>query len=96
MIPLFEGQATLNNLLLFSSPDLEDLVKNEKTVDCNMDSSRNGLSGEDSSKKDKLVSKDDPAETSVPLEVIKKRNESLDDICCSGCKNTAATDRTQL
>ncbi len=44
MIPL----SGLNNLLLFSSPDLEDLVKKEKALDSSMDSSRTGPSGEGS------------------------------------------------
>ncbi|XP_039987058.1 toll/interleukin-1 receptor domain-containing adapter protein [Xiphias gladius] len=34
---------------------LEDLVKKEKTHDCNMDSSSNGTSGEGSSQEDKLI-----------------------------------------
>ncbi|XP_038549997.1 toll/interleukin-1 receptor domain-containing adapter protein [Micropterus salmoides] len=58
------------------------LIDNEKTLDCNVDSSSNELSGEGSSKKDKLLSKCDPAATSVPLEVIKKSGESFSDICC--------------
>ncbi|XP_070762165.1 toll/interleukin-1 receptor domain-containing adapter protein [Enoplosus armatus] len=66
------GYTLLNKAVL---KYLEDLVRNEKTLDCNVDSSSNGLSGEDSSKKD------DPTVTSIPLEVIKKRGESFCNVC---------------
>ncbi|XP_042342706.1 toll/interleukin-1 receptor domain-containing adapter protein isoform X2 [Plectropomus leopardus] len=56
---------------------LQDLVKNEN--DCDIDSS-NGPSGESSCEKDKPMSKNEPCETTMPLEVIEKRNESFNDI----------------
>ncbi|XP_059187750.1 toll/interleukin-1 receptor domain-containing adapter protein [Centropristis striata] len=47
---------------------LIELVKKDS-----MDSSSNGLSGEDSPQKDKPMSKSDPAEISIPLEVIETK-----------------------
>ncbi|XP_070827045.1 toll/interleukin-1 receptor domain-containing adapter protein-like [Chaetodon trifascialis] len=73
------GYTVLNKTVL---QYLKDLVKNEQTLDCNVDSSSNGLSRQDVSKKDKPVSNYDPAETSIPLEVIKKTDGSFSDDCC--------------
>ena len=72
----------LNNLHLFSSPDLEDLVaKEKKTLDHDTDSSSSGLSGGDSSRTDILVSKCDPTDTSIPLELIKTEDGILNSDC---------------
>ncbi|XP_076591842.1 toll/interleukin-1 receptor domain-containing adapter protein [Chaetodon auriga] len=73
------GYTVLNKTVL---KYLKDLVKNEQTLDCNMDSSSNGLSSQDVSKKDKPVSNYDAAETSIPLEVITKRDGSFTGDCC--------------
>ncbi|XP_071327637.1 toll/interleukin-1 receptor domain-containing adapter protein [Trachinotus anak] len=54
---------------------LEDLVKNEKAHDCSMHSSIN--SGEGSSREDELTPHNDSTETSVPLEVMHKRDECV-------------------
>ncbi|XP_040902646.1 toll/interleukin-1 receptor domain-containing adapter protein [Toxotes jaculatrix] len=59
---------------------LEDLVKNEKAHDCNVDSSSNGISGEGSSQGDELISNNDPAEASGWLGVMQKTDKSSDDI----------------
>ncbi|XP_026150812.1 toll/interleukin-1 receptor domain-containing adapter protein [Mastacembelus armatus] len=53
---------------------LEDLVKKEKT--------NNKDSCSKNSQKDGLMSNTNPAETSGPLEVLQKSNESLNDVCC--------------
>lgn len=66
---------------MFSSPDLEDLVAKEKTLDGNMDSSGSESGGGDSSRTDILVSQCDPADTSIPLEVIKTEDGSLNSDC---------------
>ncbi|XP_031146757.1 toll/interleukin-1 receptor domain-containing adapter protein [Sander lucioperca] len=68
------GYALVNKTVL---KYLKDLVKNEKTFDCSMDT--NGLAGEGSPRKDKLMSKYFPAETSIPLEEIEKRDDSFKD-----------------
>lgn len=80
-LTVFGGLVFLNILLLLSSPDLKDLVKNEKTFDCSMDT--NGLAGEGSPRKDKLMSKYFPAETSIPLEEIEKRDDSFSVVSCN-------------
>ncbi|TDH15068.1 hypothetical protein EPR50_G00027770 [Perca flavescens] len=72
------GYALVNKTVL---KYLKDLVKNEKTFDCSMDS--HGLGGEGSPKKDKLMSEYFPAETSVSLEEIEKRDESFSVVSCN-------------
>ncbi|XP_034722784.1 toll/interleukin-1 receptor domain-containing adapter protein [Etheostoma cragini] len=72
------GYALVNKTVL---KYLKDLVKNEKTFDCSMDS--NGLFGEGSPKKDKLGSKCLPAEASIPLEEIAKKDESVSVFSCN-------------
>lgn len=64
---------------LFSSSDLEHLVKKEKTKDCNVDCSGNRLSGEVSSQKDDLILENDSTETSVMLEVMQMKSSY--DVC---------------
>ncbi|KAI3354455.1 hypothetical protein L3Q82_018966, partial [Scortum barcoo] len=72
------GYAQLSKTVLMY---LEDLAKNEKILDSNMGSSRNELSGEGTSNKDELSSKNNTAETPIPLDVMKKGHESSSDIC---------------
>ncbi|XP_019950621.1 toll/interleukin-1 receptor domain-containing adapter protein [Paralichthys olivaceus] len=55
-----QGCSLINMTLL---KYLEDLIKNERTHDSNVDSSHNRLSGESSSQGDELISNNDPAET---------------------------------
>ncbi|XP_062242518.1 toll/interleukin-1 receptor domain-containing adapter protein [Platichthys flesus] len=57
-----QGYGLINTTVL---KYLEDLVKNERTLDSNVDSSHNGLSWEGSSQGDKLISNNKPAETSL-------------------------------
>lgn len=65
------AQVISNNFLLFSSLDLKDLDQNKKT-ERNTESSNDGLNGED-----KLMSKYDPTEILVPLEVIREGEGSI-------------------
>uniref|UniRef100_A0A671V9G9 TIR domain containing adaptor protein n=1 Tax=Sparus aurata TaxID=8175 RepID=A0A671V9G9_SPAAU len=72
------GYTLLNKTVL---KYLEDLVAKEKTLDGNMDSSGSESGGGDSSRTDILVSQCDPADTSIPLEVIKTEDGSLNSDC---------------
>nr|XP_020456117.1 toll/interleukin-1 receptor domain-containing adapter protein [Monopterus albus] len=56
---------------------LEGLVKKEETNDRNMDSSSSKLS-----ETDELLPKTHQAETSLSLELMPRRDERLNDICC--------------
>lgn len=60
---------------------LENLAKNERTLDCNMDSSSKGFSEADSSQEDQQMSKCDPSETSGSLEMRETTNEGFTDVC---------------
>ncbi|XP_036933268.1 toll/interleukin-1 receptor domain-containing adapter protein [Acanthopagrus latus] len=73
------GYTLLNKTVL---KYLEDLVaKEKKTLDHDTDSSSSGLSGGDSSRTDILVSKCDPTDTSIPLELIKTEDGILNSDC---------------
>ncbi|XP_071765731.2 toll/interleukin-1 receptor domain-containing adapter protein [Centroberyx gerrardi] len=60
---------------------LEDMVENEKTLDCNMDSSSNRFDEVDSSQENKLIPECDPSETSVSLELTENTDERFTDVC---------------
>ncbi|XP_029922790.1 toll/interleukin-1 receptor domain-containing adapter protein isoform X2 [Myripristis murdjan] len=60
---------------------LENIAKNEKTLDCNIDSSSNRFSEADSSQENKQKLTCDPSGTSVSLGMIETTNEGLTDVC---------------
>ncbi|KAM3616797.1 uncharacterized protein V6R79_023644 [Siganus canaliculatus] len=53
----------------------EDLVKNQKTVDCNISSPSNRLGEEDSSQKDKMMTQADSDGTTIPFSVVTNQTD---------------------
>ncbi|XP_047450457.1 toll/interleukin-1 receptor domain-containing adapter protein [Mugil cephalus] len=71
-----EGYTFVNKTVL---KYLEDLIKKEKILDCNVDRSGGGLDGEGMPQGDKITP--ESAGTSIPLDMKQERDKSLGDAC---------------
>ncbi|KAM4742350.1 uncharacterized protein tirap [Anableps anableps] len=61
---------------------LEKLIQNEKKLSCSLNGSSYASDGRDSTQESNTMSVQNPVETSMPLEGIPQRDESIRDICC--------------